>query len=276
MDELQHKREFEDRGFTVCRGFFSREEAIGALEEIQRVGLLTPSASGLNKSQLTFYNNNFHHSQYIQSFISQKKVVNLLRDIIGPDIWARWDQAVAKPPGGEEFPWHQDNGYNRLKEQHFQFWVALTDMKPEHGLLWLQPGSHKGGVLSHHQEGNHLVCPGNPENAVSIEAQQGDVILFSSLMLHRTSPNVSKESRWAYVVEYMSLDQYDPFIDPPYFVVARGGKPCPEFLHYRPGRANPRNQAMYLIPRLRHGIQKRVREPLENLRLKILQSTRRG
>ena len=100
MDDLQHKREFEEQSFTVRRGFFSRGEAIRALEEIQRVGLLTPSPSGLNKSQLTFYNNNFHHSQYIQSFISQKKVVDLLRDIIGPDIWARWDRAVAKAPGG--------------------------------------------------------------------------------------------------------------------------------------------------------------------------------
>lgn len=250
MQGRRRKQEFSDEGFTIHRGFFSRQEVAELLAEIQRAETLEPGSSRLDKGGLTFKHNLFHRSPYLQAFISQKKVVDLLKEIIGPDIWVRWDQAVAKLPRAPEFPWHQDNGYNGLKQGHFQFWVAITEITAETGLLWFQPGSHKCGVMPHQPTGSHALCIGNPEQAVSIEADPGDVVLFSSLMLHRTSPNVSSGPRWAYVVEYMSLDQFDPYIKPPYFVVARGGKPCPRFVSFYRGRLNPRNQMMYLIPRL--------------------------
>ena len=177
-----------------------------------RPSRLEKEPSELNKGGLTFKHNLLQQSPFLQGFISQQKVIDFMSPVIGPDIWVRWDQAIAKVPGAPEFPWHQDNGYNKLRQGHFQLWVAMTEINNQTGLLWLQPGSHRRGVMNHSLEGTHQVCEGEPAGAVAIEAEPGDAILFSSLLLHRTSPNVGTKPRWAYVVEYMSLDQYDPYI----------------------------------------------------------------
>ena len=250
MNASERKREFDQQGFTVARKFFSAQEMSDLMEAIHRAQPLEKVPSELNKGGLTFKHNILQHSTYLQKFISQQKVIDFMSPIIGPDIWVRWDQAIAKVPGAPEFPWHQDNGYNKLKQGHFQFWVAMTEINKETGLLWLQPGSHKRGVMTHNLDGTHQVCEGDPAGAVAVEAEPGDAILFSSLMLHRTSPNVGQKPRWAYVVEYMSLDQYDPYIRKPYFIAARNGRSAPEFVQSFRGSLSARNQLLYLVPRL--------------------------
>lgn len=265
IDRLDRKAEFEAQGYTIYRNFFSQEEIAELFAEIRR----TPEdgAGTLSKTFMKFHSNTFYNSPYLQSFISQKKIVDFLQDFIGPNIWVRWDQAVEKRPGGEEFPWHQDNGYSSTKEPYFQFWIALTDMTQENGGLWLQPGSHKCGLLPHEMINNHLHCHTKVSEPVFIGAKPGDVVLFSSFMLHRTLPNISNDSRWAYVIEYMSLDYYDPFIEPPYFIAARNGEPCPEFIRSDLGWWSPKNQIKYAMPVVRSLVRKsKLREPLKQLK----------
>jgi ectoine hydroxylase-related dioxygenase (phytanoyl-CoA dioxygenase family) len=262
MDDHPLRREFRERGYVMLRSLFSTDESEKALSEILRAEPLKPGPSRLDKSGLRFYHNIFQKSPYLQSFITQQKVVDLLTAVVGTDLWARWDQAVAKGPGGEEFPWHQDNGYNQLKREHFQFWVALTDMTRENGVLWLQPGSHKKGRLPHKWIENHLVCEEPAGEEVAIEAKKGDVVLFSSLMLHRTSPNRTKNDRVAYVVEYMSLDHFDPYIEPPYFLVSSKGKSAPRFVRSHPTRMSRENVMLYWRPRMRNLFKKNIRRPL--------------
>jgi ectoine hydroxylase-related dioxygenase (phytanoyl-CoA dioxygenase family) len=184
------------------------------------------------------------YSKELQEFSSQQKIIDLMKDFIGPDIWMRHDQAVAKGPGAGTFPWHQDNGYNKLKDGHYQFWIALTEMNADNGGLWLQSGSHKS-ILPHTKIGNEQVYDGVPESPVAIEAAPGDAIIFSSFTLHSTTPNITQNVRWAYVLEYMSFDCFDPFLEPPYFVVAREGKSCPEFVESYRGSQNLANRLKY-------------------------------
>lgn len=250
MDAVGYAKEFREKGYAVARGFFNKKEMDELIEAIKTSDPKAGQPSGLNKGNLLFYSNIFFKSQKLKDFLSQPRLVRFLRGVIGPDFWVRWDQAVYKGPGAPAFPWHQDNGYNGLKDEHYQLWIALSKMNAERGGLWLVPGSHKGGVLPHQSVGNHMVYVGPTENAICLEAEVGDVVLFSSLMLHYTSPNVSNHDRWAYVAEYMSLDHFDPYLEAPYFVVARDGNPQPEFVKYYRGRLNVGNQVKYLVPRL--------------------------
>ncbi|MDD5034947.1 MAG: phytanoyl-CoA dioxygenase family protein [Methylococcaceae bacterium] len=238
------KEEFSEKGYVILRDFFSKSQMDSLIEDI-KTAKTRNGVSGLNKGALTFYSSLFFHNPSIREFVSQPKLVDLLKQIIGPDFWVRWDQAVAKGPGAGTFGWHQDNGYSRLHEAYYQLWIALTDMTPENGGLWLEPGSHKY-LLPHKSVDKHRVYEGAPENPVFIEAKAGDVVVFSSFTLHSTTPNITQQTRWAYVVEYMSTDQFDPSIEPPYFMVARVGKPQPEFVHFYRGRLNPLNQLKYL------------------------------
>jgi ectoine hydroxylase-related dioxygenase (phytanoyl-CoA dioxygenase family) len=249
-ERSRHKREFQDQGFTVRRRLFSPKEVAATVREIERAQTREAAPSELDKGGLKFKHNIHQGSSYLQAFISQEKVVEFLAPIIGPDIWVRWDQGISKIQGAPEFPWHQDNGYNRLKQGHFQLWVALSGINTQTGLLWLQPGSHKLGVLAHSRNGTHQVGPSDATRPVSVEAEPGDVILFSSLMLHRTDPNVSDNPRLVYVVEYMALDQIDPYIPPPYFIAARGGRSRGEFVSQQPGMRSAKNRLLYMLPLL--------------------------
>jgi hypothetical protein len=264
MNAIERKREFEEQGFTIARGFFSAQEMKDLLEAIHRAQPLEKVPSELNKGGLTFKHNLLQQSEYLQRFVSAQRLIDFMSPVTGGDIWVRWDQAIAKVPGGPEFPWHQDNGYNRLKEGHYQLWVAMTEINEKTGLLCLQPGSHKLGVRNHSRDGTHQVCEGDPERAVAVTAEPGDVILFSSLMLHRTTPNVGDKPRWAYVVEYMRLDQFDPYIKKPYFIAARNGRSTPEFVTTFRGRMSPRQQLLYLVPRLGR-LMPGTREPLKKV-----------
>ena len=260
-EKLDLRAEFETQGYIIVRKFFSEDEVDELRLEIKKAGESLEKPSGLNKGDLIFYSNVFLKSAYIQSFITQEKVVDLLKDIVGNDFWVRWDQCVAKGPEGAAFPWHQDNAYNKLKDRHFQFWVAITEMTQENGGLWLQPGSHRNGLLPHRKVENHWVCELEPENEVFIYAEKGDVVLFSSMMLHHTKKNRSNSDRWAYVVEYMSLDHYDPLAKPPFFIAAEEGKPCQKFVQSYRGYSNFKNRMKYIGPWLKDRT-RRIRKAL--------------
>jgi len=243
---LSHAQAFRRDGFIKLPGFFDERE----MEEL-RAAIVTAaakSADPLDRDGLTFHSNAFRASAWIRDFLAQPRLVSLVSEVGGPNLWVRWDQAVVKSPGGVEFPWHQDNAYNRLRVQHYQLWIAITRGTDENGGLWLQPGSHRRGLLPHVSRGSHMVYEGPDEHPhVSIEAAPGDVILFSSLMLHRTPPNRSaSEHRWAYVAEYIKLADWDPWVDAPYYVVARNGQAAPAFVNWFPGRLRPANRLRYL------------------------------
>ena len=234
---------FNTQGYIVRKGLFSPEEAKASIEHIKQAETID-GVSALNKGAMTFYSGVYAKSPALQAIVSQPKVVEFLKQIIGPSFWIRWDQAVAKGAGAGTFPWHQDNSYNHLKDEHFQLWIALTKTNADNGGLWLVP-KHQSKLLPHDRVGNHMVFKGDIQEPILIEAEPGDAILFSSLTLHSTTPNVTQDARWAYVIEYMSSKDIDPTLTPPYFVVARDGKPTAEFVNWYEGRLNPINHLKY-------------------------------
>ena len=249
MNEREIATAFAKDGFYVCKDFFSPEETHQLLQDIKN-SRRRYDKDDLTKGAMTFKSSVFYHDRQIQQFISQQKIVDLLKIVMGPDIWVRWDQAVAKAAGADTFPWHQDNNYSKLKDPHYQFWIALTESNADNGGLLLEPGSHKQN-LPYRYEGYEVVYDGEPQNPVLVTAEPGDVVIFSSFTLHSTTPNITQNTRWAYVVEYMSLDHYDPGAEPPYFVVARDGKSCPEFVDSYRGSRNLISRLQYRIANLK-------------------------
>jgi hypothetical protein len=236
---------FQQQGYIVLKQFFTPAEVQALLQAIQ-VSPRQAEQDVLSKGAMTFYSKVYLTSEWLQAFISQQRIIDVLTTIAGGDLWVRWDQAVDKGPGADTFPWHQDNAYNGLWDGHYQFWVALTEMTPENGGLCLKPGSHKSR-LPHKPVGNAMVYDGVVSESVSISAEPGDVVVFSSFLLHSTTPNVTRDSRWAYVVEYMRLDDCDPYLQPPYFVVARNGQSCPEMVTSHKGSQSRMNQIKYYL-----------------------------
>ena len=251
MTEAEKKElrtKFERDGFALIPRFFEREEIARLNEEVRTAQ--TRIDSTLDRNGLIFREFMYHSSAYLREMISSPKVVELMSQIIGPDLWVRRDTSIIKNPGGEEFPWHQDNGYNALLDPYVQFWAALTPMNDANGGVWLVPGSHKNGLLPHHMKATHAVwAGGKPKGAVSIEAESGDVLVFSSYILHRTGPNRTTQDRVAYLVEFMDRKYFDPYTKPPFFMVSKDGERDARFTRFYEGNTSLYNILKYAGPR---------------------------
>lgn len=221
---------FKENGYLHIKGFFKNQEIENLKLQIIEANNIQKDKNSLTKNNMVFHSNLFHVSEYLQQFLSKQKIINIMKNLAGPDIFIRWDQSINKHPNGCEFPWHQDNAYSKLKDEYFQLWVALTDMNKLNGGLHLQPGSHKLGDLAHEVIDGHLVCSDIKDNGILVNAKKGDIVIFSSRLLHHTKENKTKNNRWAYVAEYISTKYFDPMIDSPYFIVARNNSSAPKFV----------------------------------------------
>jgi hypothetical protein len=227
--QSDRRQAFERDGWIFCPGLFTGREAADLLAAIQAAQPREPGENELSTGAMTFASNLFYDSVVLRELAGDDRLIELACDLAGPDLWVRWDQAVRKGPGAPEFPWHQDNGYTQLAAEHLQVWLALTPMRPENGGLWLSPGTHHT-ALPHTWVGPHAQHLSRPANPTPIMAEPGDVVVFSSFLLHATSPNTTTEDRWAYVLEYLPLEHGDPSIPSPHLVVARHGESCIEFI----------------------------------------------
>ena len=240
---------FAEEGYVHLPGFFAPDALDHLLRTLRTVGRARAGLSGLDEGGMTFHSLLFPLDTELQSFIADQRLIDALRPLLGDDLWVRWDQAVAKAPGAPTFPWHQDNAYSLLLDPHVQAWIALTDAGPDDGGLWLAPGSHRR-PRGHHWTGGHVEVDEPPGEEVPLEARRGDLVLFSSRLLHRTTPNRADAERWVYVIEYMSARHHDPFVEPPYFQVARHGRSRPRWRRWPRARRSVRNQVRYLPRRL--------------------------
>jgi len=241
---------FTRDGYLHLPAFFTAAEVTHLRDAIDAAAALRAGTSSLDDGAMTFYSLLFPLSDALQHFVSQARLVDAACTLLDDDVWVRWDQAVAKRDGAPTFPWHQDNGYSLLRAEHLQAWVALTDAGPDDGGLWVAPGSHRRRHR-HHRAGAHVEVDEVPDAEVAVEARRGDLVLFSSRMVHRTTPNRSGRDRWTYVIEYLGVRSMDPFLTPPHFVVSRDRQPAPHFTRRLPGNRSLRQQVRYLPDRIR-------------------------
>ena len=117
-----------------------------------------------------------------------------------------WEQAVAKPPQARtELPWHQDNGYTPLiPEEYVTCWLALDDADLDNGCIWVIPGSHHLGTQQHHAGAGpfRVGHDSESEEGVAVPVHRGDVLVFSSLIMHRSGPNVTDRQRRAWIIQF--------------------------------------------------------------------------
>lgn len=232
MDDAAQR--FERDGYVVARGLFTRAEMAEFIAECRAFeGRNGKRAEPNSAGAMQFYSELFRRSARVREFLLQPSLIELLRPIAGGDLWLRWDQAVAKNPGSGVFPWHSDAGYSRLPQTHFEVWIALSQSRRDNGGLCVIPGSHRRRHR-HRFVGTHMVADGSELHDADpartwVEADVGDVILFHSDLLHKTYENTAGDARWAYVAEVLRLADWDPTIEPPYFVLARDGRPAGQF-----------------------------------------------
>jgi hypothetical protein len=116
-------------------------------------------------------------------------------------------------------PWHQDYPYVQDSIDALILWIPLHDVGEDNGCPMLAPGSHRGGIQPVRMRdagacGKHLDLA-DPEAAgrypnLRVPLRAGDVLVFSTLTLHRSCRNLTPDPRWTLQLRYGNYA--DPFV----------------------------------------------------------------
>ena len=175
-------------------------------------------------------------SKLVRDFSASPVFQDLCHDLIGPDARLYWDQAVYKKPEyPKPFPWHQDNGYTYIEPQaYLTCWLALNDATVDNGCPWVIPRGHLRGTLAHRESKLGYVCREHDGvDALAVPVGAGSIVVFSSLMPHRTGPNVTSGVRKSYILQYAPdgarVVQTGALCDAPdrQYLILKNGEPVP-------------------------------------------------
>ena len=204
---------FDEKGFIVLEDAFSPAEVEEVIDQIDPYEFnVTEALKGLDggkffisrAEEITFTTHLVTQSDELKDFSKHEVFRKLCKDLVGDNVRLYWDQAVYKKPGTvDEFPWHQDNGYNFVEPQaYLTCWIALTDTDEFNGCPWIMPGLHKKGTLHHEATELGYEITLDSSKAVPVPLKAGSIAVFSSLTPHRTGPNTSEGIRKAYILQY--------------------------------------------------------------------------
>ncbi|MCX4738715.1 phytanoyl-CoA dioxygenase family protein [Streptomyces antibioticus] len=176
---------------------------------------------------------NPHRDQeWAQSVVRTPRLLNAVRDLIGPDVAVENTFGVVKWPGRPfEVPWHQDGINDRLELDPLRSlaaWLALTDADAASGCLHVVPGSHRGGYLPYAVEavtgaargralGVH-VTDGAPVEPVPVRAGSG--LLMDTRLVHSSPSNLGTGARVGLNIRFVApggvrmRDGSDPSLTP--------------------------------------------------------------
>lgn len=108
-------------------------------------------------------------------------------------------------------PWHQDYHYVQDSLDALIYWIPLHDVDEENGCMMIAPGSHQQGLLPVKMDypspcikDLHLADPSPASNycCLRLPVKAGDVVVFSTLLLHRSCPNLTPFPRWTLQIRH--------------------------------------------------------------------------
>jgi phytanoyl-CoA hydroxylase len=206
-DERQDR--FRTEGWFVVEGLFDEAECDAVVDAIERCALDIPLGDPADGTMS--YRPMMHaESAVLAAVATDRRWAPVILPLLGTgDARLYWDQGVCKPPRARtELPWHQDNGYTPLApEEYVSCWLALSDATPANGCLQVLPGSHLRGTVPHHDgPGPFRVGRDDAAGGTSVPARRGDVVVFSSLMMHRSGPNETDAARRAWIIQFCSKE----------------------------------------------------------------------
>ena len=120
------------------------------------------------------------------------------------------------------FHWHQDITYLLGSRNSITYWIPLTKVNAYHGSIEIISKSHMEGLFPYFYTGvgvppsfkpmspSDIKLIEEPMNHTElIEAEPGDVVVFSQFLLHRSTPNSSEQTRWAAQVRHSDLAELE-------------------------------------------------------------------
>ncbi|MEO1034924.1 MAG: phytanoyl-CoA dioxygenase family protein [Pseudomonadota bacterium] len=216
---------FNDNGYYLARGVYS-DAALQSMEAAFDRVVEQLLASGENTNarwasehtdKLDGGESKILHTHNVQRYSSvwldalrDPAFLDVAEQILGPDIVLHHTKLFLKPPNeGAPFPMHQDWTYfPTCHDTMMAGVILLSDADATTGGLCVYPGSHKLGRIEN--SSGRVPCAELSkyplDGATPINGKRGDVVFFSYLTLHGSTPNRSTRPRKTVLVQLHSGD----------------------------------------------------------------------
>jgi len=227
-------RFYQDQGYLVVENALSDAEVEALNDEAARICRgdrgeirgVTPAAADESDVDIMrrYLCIHFPHkvSDEMGKTLAHPPIVEVLTNIIGPNVKCMQSMLFIKASGKPGQAWHQDEYFIPTRDRSLTgAWMALDDATVENGCLWVIPGSHRHGLLwPQHKHGDtRFDCAGEAmsfpytdDDAVPVEVKKGAIVFFNGYLLHRSLPNYAQSGfRRSLVNHYMSAESLLPW-----------------------------------------------------------------
>lgn len=229
----EERAAWDERGFFVRRGFAPEttpREMLARVVEICRryaagesvapalvLPETRPDPSAEKPEDFVSKVFRLHRDPAFEGFAREPRVLDAVGDLIGDDLDAFLSQFIFKSPSAYGQPWHQDAFYFPFEpDLQVGIWLAVTRATLENGCLHVLPGSHREPVHAHEIDrspasnyGYREIVDHDMRGSVPVLMDPGDLLVFHSHLMHRSTDNRSSEMRAAMVYHFSPAGTVD-------------------------------------------------------------------
>ena len=194
------KQYYNDNGFVIIRNLFDSKFSKEIENHVKWLQHKYP-----NIRPEAFHHHLLVHDPFIHHVIGQEKMLDVVSEIIGPNIALFGAHYIAKKPiDGRPVGWHQDGSYWPLQPMNVvSVWLAGTASKKENACMRVVPGSQNKRLLkpsdmmkmdAEKYVLDLAIYPDqiNDSNAIDIELEPGDISIHNPFIVHGSNANISK------------------------------------------------------------------------------------
>jgi hypothetical protein len=142
------------------------------------------------------------------------EVLDLVADVLGPDIDLFSSHFIGKPAGGSlRVPWHEDSAYWRTMLEPMEVctvWLAIDGSDESNGCMYVIPRTHDKGFSEYYKvDGNKNLFMTeirkgqfDESKAVPCVLGEGEASLHHAKLIHGSPANTSARRRVGYTMRY--------------------------------------------------------------------------
>lgn len=215
---------FENKGFVQLEGLFSPEEVHEWQEECERLQRETDVSEEKDRVQLRDHQSGnpvadrfdpvIDISPVFDDLAHDSRILDFVEAALGGPAQLMKDKLITKRPGTDGYGLHQDFPYWKCvrlpPDALLSVQVSIDPADKTNGALEVFPGRHDRQLEGPPEEprdvNEALVDHGRAE---VVESEAGSLLLFHSLVPHRSSANSSERSRRTLYLTYAQTSDED-------------------------------------------------------------------
>jgi len=209
MVSEKQKQQFDEQGYLIMRGLFSKQEAKQFLDHymvLRAQGSKPGDFTGVeakSNDPLKKYPRMIHMHRWDQTSLDwmlDKRIAGVLKSLLEEEPFGVQTMVYYKPPTARGQALHQDQYYLRVQPGTcVAAWMALDACDDQNGCLRVVPGSQNWPLLctvkaDTSQSFTDVTVP-IPEGTavVPMIMEPGDVLFFNGQVVHGSGPNLTTD-----------------------------------------------------------------------------------